>query len=67
MQASLLLRLGAADRAFWICGTTDIVLNNDLLQLCSRSIVLKEYSQINNTIKGLVVIYHHAVFNCTSL
>ena len=55
-----------AENAF-VPGTTDIGLDNDLLQLCSRRVVLEGFSQINNPNKGLGVIHHGAVSNCTSL
>jgi hypothetical protein len=42
-------------------------LDDDLLRLCSRKVVLEGYSQINNPNKGLGVIHHGAVSNCTSL
>jgi len=55
-----------AEVAF-IPGTTDIGLDDDLLRLRSRKVVLEGYSQINNPNKGLGVIHHGAVSNCTSL
>jgi hypothetical protein len=51
----------------FIPGTTDIGLDDDLLRLRSRKVVLEGYSQINNPNKGLGVIPHGAVSNCTSL
>jgi hypothetical protein len=48
-------------------GTTDIGLDDDLLRLSSRKVVLEGYSQIINPNKGLGVIRHGAVSNCTSL
>ena len=46
---------------------SDIGLDNDLLRLRSRKVVLEGYSQINNPNKGLGVIHHGAVSNCTPL
>ena len=65
-HAMAILRRSCADIAF-IPGTTDIGLDDDLLRLRSRRVVLEGYSQINNPNKGLGVIHHGAVSNCTSL
>ena len=51
----------------FISGVTDVGLDGDLLRLRSRKMVLEGYSQINNPNKGLGVIHHGAVSNCTSL
>jgi hypothetical protein len=64
--AMALVRRICAEVAF-IPGTTDIGLDDDLLRLRSRKVVLEGYSQINNPNKGLGVIHHGAVSNCTSL
>ena len=64
--AMALVRQICAKMAF-IPGTTDICLDDDLLRLRSRQIVLEGFSQINNPNKGLGVIHHGAVSNCTSL
>ena len=65
-HAMEILRRSCAEIAF-IPGTTDIGLDDDLLRLQSRRVVLEGYSQINNPNKGLGVIHHGAVSNCTSL
>ena len=65
-HAMEILRRSCAEIAF-IPGTTDIGLDDDLLRLRSRRVVLEGYSQINNPNKGLGVIHHGAVSNCTSL
>jgi SAP domain len=64
--AMAILRRSCAEIAF-VPGTTDIGLDDDLLRLRSRRVVLEGYSQINNPNKGLGVIHHGAVSNCTSL
>ena len=64
--AMALVRQICAEMAF-IPGTTDIGLDDDLLRLRSRKVVLEGFSQINNPNKGLGVIHHGAVSNCTSL
>jgi hypothetical protein len=46
-------------------GTTDIGLDDDFLRLRSRKVVFEGYSQIKNPNKGLGVIHHGAVSNCT--
>ena len=51
----------------FICGTTDIGLDNEMLCLRSRNVVLEAYLQINNPNKGMGVIRHSDVSNCTSL
>ena len=57
-----------SDLTFIPGGTTDVGLDNNLLhRLQSRKVVLEGYSQINNPNKGLGVIHHSAVSNCTSL
>jgi hypothetical protein len=58
--------ISCAEIAF-ACGTIEIGLDDDLLRLRSRRVVLEGYSQINNPNKGLGVIHHCAVSNCTSL
>ncbi|KAI2505089.1 hypothetical protein MHU86_9365 [Fragilaria crotonensis] len=64
--AMAIVRRTCAELAF-IPGTTDIGLDDDLLRLRSRKVVLEGYSQTNNPNKGLGVIHHGAVSNCTSL
>ena len=64
--AMALVRRICSELAF-IPGTTDVGLDDDLLRLRSRKVVLEGYSQINNPNKGLGVIHHGAVSNCTSL
>ena len=56
----------SADLTF-IPGTTDIGLDDDLLRFRSRKVVLEGFSHINNPNKGMGVIHHGAVSNCTSL
>jgi hypothetical protein len=65
--AMAIVRQNCYEVAF-VAGTTDIGLDNDLLQLHSRKVVLEGYyySQINNPNKGLGVIHHGTVCNCTS-
>jgi hypothetical protein len=58
--AMALVRRICAEVAF-VPGTTDIGLDDDLLRLRSRKVVLEGYSQINNPNKGLGVIHHGAV------
>ncbi len=67
-HAMEILRRSCAEIAF-IQGTTDIGLDDNLLRLRStgRRVVPEGYSQINNPNKGLGVIHHGAVSNCTSL
>jgi hypothetical protein len=65
-HAMEILRRSCAEIAF-IPGTTGIGLDDDLLRLRSRRAVLEGYSQINSPNKGLGVIHHGAVSNCTSL
>jgi hypothetical protein len=65
-HAMEILRRSCAKIAF-IPGATDIGLDDDLLRLRSRRVVLEGYSQINNPNKGLGVIHHGTVSNCTSL
>ncbi len=48
-----IVRRTCAELSF-ILGTTDIGLDNDLLRLRSRNVVLEGNSQINNPNKGLV-------------
>jgi hypothetical protein len=50
-----------------VSGVTDIGLDDDLLRLRSRQVVLEGYSHPNNPNKGLGVIHHGAVSNCTAL
>ena len=64
--AMALVRRICAEVAF-IPGTTDIGLDDDLLRLRSRRVVLEGYSHTNNPNKGLGVVHHGAVSNCTSL
>ena len=64
--AMALVRRICADLTF-VPGTTDIGLDDDLLRLRSRKVVLEGYSHINNPNKGMGVIHHGAVSNCTSL
>ena len=64
--AMMILRRSCSEIGF-ISGVTDIGLDDDLLRLRSRKVVLEGYSQINNPNKGLGVIHHGAVSNCTSL
>lgn len=64
--ATMIIRRSCSDIGF-ISGVTDIGLDDDLLRLCSRKVVLEGYSQINNPNKGLGVIHHGAVSNCTPL
>jgi len=64
--AMSIVRRTCAEIAF-VPGTTDIGLDDDLLRLRSRRVVLEGYSQINNPNKGLGVVHHGAVSNCTSL
>ncbi len=64
--AMAILRRTCAKVAF-IPGTTDIGLDDDLLRLRSRNVDVEGNSQINNPNKGMGVIHHSAVWNCTSL
>jgi hypothetical protein len=64
--AMAILQRTCAKVAF-ICGTTDIGLDNEMLCLRSRNVVLEAYLQINNPNKGMGVIHHGDVSNCTYL
>ena len=66
-HAMAILRRSCAEEIAFVPGITDIGLDDDLLRLRSRRVVLEGYSQINNPNKGLGVIHHGAVSNCTSL
>ena len=66
-SAMELVRRTNAEIAF-VAGVTDIGLDDDLLRLRSRQVVLEGYSHTNNPNKGLGVIQHHGtVSNCTVL
>ena len=54
-------------KAAFIPGTTDIGIDDDLLRLRSRNVVVEGYSQINNPDKGMGVIHYGAVSSCTSV
>jgi hypothetical protein len=64
--AMMILRRSCSEIGF-VSGVTDIGLDDNFLRLRSRKVVLEGYSQINNPNKGLGVIHHGAVSNCTSL
>ena len=55
-----------AEIAF-LSGVTDIGLDDDLLHLRSRQVVLEGYSHTNNPNKGLGVIHHGTASNCSAL
>ena len=65
--AMMIIHQSCAKIVFIVSGLTDVGLDNDLLRLCSKKVVLEGYSQVNNPNKGLGVIHHGAVSNCTSL
>ncbi len=64
-HAMEILRRSCAEIAF-IPGTTDIGLDDDLLRLQSRRVVLEGYSQINNPNKGLSPTVHHCTVEAMS-
>jgi hypothetical protein len=64
--AMAILRRTCAKVAF-IPGATDIGLDDNLLRLLSRNLVVEGYWHINNPNKGMGAIHHDAVSKCTSL